>query len=307
MSLDGPDVAPDVTLRADFHSLYRRQRLFGKSPETVRLYGFTFNYFRDCLGREATRDDLCNETIMQCMEWIVAQGLSLRSANKFRDQICALWRFLRDEGLILKGPRVPALPEPERSPIAWTEDQLAALWKMFLDQKGWICGVPSSLYYIALHSIAWDSLERIGAIRQLRWSDLAGQWLKFRAETRKGRRKENIVKLDQTTLEILESIRLPKRELIFPWDKNRTYFWTKHRNMRKKVGLPDDRMHSFHCTRVTGASFAEAAGADATKLLLHGNRKTTERHYLDPRVIPRIHGADVLFRPGSLPPVHGDG
>jgi integrase len=66
--------------------------------------------------------------------------------------------------------------------------------------------------------------------------------------------------------------------------------------------LPTDREHSFHCIRKTGASFADAAGADASKLLGHSSRSVTERHYLDPSIAKRDHAVDFLFRPGDPEP-----
>lgn len=296
------------TLRSHFTVLYQRQRLFGKSQKTVRLYHFTFNYLDAFLGREAVLDDLTDETVMQLMEWIVGEReLSTRTANKARDQLCALWGFLARKTLVKTWPDVPKLPEPERTPVAWSERELGLLWEMLAAQGGFISfhRIPAAQYWLALHSVAYDTLERIGAVRQLKWSDLRQSehlWVHFRAETRKGRKKENTSKLDATTAALLQSIRQPDRELIFPWDQHQTYFWTKYRTMRERAGLPSDPKHSFHCIRRTGASFAEAAGADASRLLGHSSRAVTERSYLDPLVCIRQQAVDFLRRPDSTDP-----
>jgi len=238
---------------------------------------------------------------MSLMEWIIAQGLSVRSANKTRDQLCALWNFLARKGIVKQFPEVPSLPQPERTPIAWSRKELGSLWEMLENQGGEVCGIPSNLYWLALHSVAWDTLERVGAVRQLVWSDLRSEyaWLHFRAETRKGRKKDFTAKLHPTTTALLRSIREPSRSLIFPWSMHPCYFCTKYKSMRERAGLPSDARHSFHCIRRTGASFAEAAGADATRLLGHSSRRVTEQSYLAPEITGKQQAVDVLFRPNG--------
>jgi len=300
----------DGTLWSYFQIMYVRQRLFGKSPETIRLYGHSFDYFREFLGREPKLKDLKDETIMRLMEWIVAvqlpdgtpgRGLAARTANKTRDQIVAMWSFLARKGVVRTWPEVASFPEPKRTPVAWSQPELKALWEMLAHQGGNVCGIPAAKYWLALHSVAYDTLERIGALKQVCWSDLSDDcvWLHIRGETRKGRRNDFTAKLHHTTAALLNEIREPKRILIFPWDKNPSYFWSKYRHMREVAGIASDRKHSFHCLRKTGASFAEAAGADASKLLGHSSRRVTVDHYLDPRMIPQIHGADILPRPDA--------
>jgi integrase len=297
------EIAP--TLRSHFDVLYRRQRLFGKSPETVRLYGYTFDYFERFLGREPLLSDLTDDRVTALMEWIVDRsvglGLSSRTANKTRDQLVALWNFLARKRLVDQFPEVPAFPEAVRDPIAWTRQELRTLWNLCENQRGEICGVPAGLWWITIHSVSWDSLERIGAVRQSVWSDLSSDfiWMHFRAEIRKGRKRDQTAKLHPSTGELLRAIRYPDRDLLFPWEMHPSYLWTKYKAMRRSVGLPVDRMHSFHCIRRTGASFAEAAGVDATRLLGHSSRRVTERYYLSPKIVGKPQGADVLFRPNA--------
>jgi integrase len=297
----------DSTLRSHFLLLYKPKKLFGKSPETVRLYEYTFRYFSAYLGREPALTDLTDESVMGCMEWIRAKPLSLRTANKTRDQLCALWSFLARKGIVKTFPDVPAFPQPEKTPIAWTQSQIRKLWEMCEAQGGYVGGIPAGLYWLALHSVAWDSLERIGAVKQLLRTDLRmdNKWVHFRAETRKGRRKESTSPLHPVTTELLTRICecQPREPKLFPWPLNHSYFWIKYRAMRERASLPTDREHSFHCIRKTGASFADAAGADASKLLGHSSRAVTERYYLDPTISQRQQAVDFLFRPdGPEPP-----
>lgn len=292
----------DDTLRSHFLFLYRPKKLFGKSPETVRLYGYTFDYFAQFLGREAVLSDLTDDRVMALMEWLTrVRCLSARTANKTRDQLCALWRYLARKQIVAHWPDVANLIEPQRAPVAWTREELATLWDLCTNQRGRISGIPAGAWWIALHAVAWDSLERVGAVRQILWSDFSAdlRWLHIRSETRKGRVKDHTAKMHATTVALLEAIREPSRELVFPWHQNACYFWTRYKRMRESVGLPVDRQHSFHALRRTGASFADAAGADATRLLGHSTRAVTVKHYLDPRLCGEVHAADVLFRPGA--------
>ena len=292
-----------LTLRAAFETLYRPKRLFGKSPETVRLYHHTFDYFDRYLAREATLDDLADEIVMGLMESLVDKGLSVRTANKTRDQISALWNFLARKKIVDQFPDIPALPQPARTPVAWSAKQLAELWEACENQGGWVCGIPAGLYWLALHCVAGDTLERIGAVRQLRRGDLRDdlRWVHFRAETRKGRKRDFTCKLHGTTTALLVKLcgQEPDSTLVFPWDKHPCYFWSVYKTLRLRAGLPTDREHSFHCIRKTGASFAEAAGVDASRLLGHSDRRVTETHYLDPMISGKNQASDVLFRPAG--------
>ena len=302
----------DPSLQSHFDLLYRPKRLFGKSPETIRLYGFTFGYFRAFLGREPTIHDLDDAKIMALMEWIVSKtnglGLSLRTANKTRDQLTALWNFLARKSVVKTWPDVPSFPEPHRDPVGWTRDELKLLWQMCAAQRGLIAGVPADLWWLGIHSVAYDTLERIGAVRELRWSRVLyfdshpddDIWAHFPAETRKGGMEPNSARLHRDTVRILRQIRAASDdERVFPWNKAKEYLHTRYRILRQKAGLPTDRFHSFHCIRRTGASFAEAAGADASKLLRHSSRGVTERHYLVPSLTAAAQACDVLRRPDA--------
>jgi integrase len=291
----------DETLRSHFEILYRPKKLFGKSAETSRLYHFTFDYFRRFLGREPAIGDLQDHLVMGCMEWIVGQGLSIRTANKTRDQLLALWRFLARKSVVPQWPDVPSFPEPQRSPVAWNRDELRSLWEMCENQRGKVAGVPANLWWIGIHSVAWDSLERIGAVRFLRKDHVFDdcKWVHFPAEIRKGRRQDFTSKLHPTTGAIIRQILAVGADspFVFPWERRPEYLHTRYKALRERAGLATDRFHSFHCLRRTGASFAEAAGADASKLLGHASRRTTDKHYIDVRVSGKQMACDVLFRP----------
>ena len=153
----------DDTIRSHFETMYRKQRLRGRSESYVRVFRINLDHFDRVLCRPAVLSDLTDATISDVMEWFTSNGRSARTANKFRDQICALWRFLSRKGIVEKWPEVQELPEPEQKPVAWLRPQLARLWEACEAQTGTMCGVTAADWWLALHAVIWNTGERIGA------------------------------------------------------------------------------------------------------------------------------------------------
>ena len=82
---------------------------------------------------------------------------------------------------------------------------------------------------------------------------------------------------------------------VFVWPFSFTYLWYELSRIQKLAGLPTDCKSKFHRIRRTVASYAEAAGANATVMLRHSKREITES-YIDPKICKRQQPADVLFR-----------
>jgi integrase len=291
----------DPSLDSHYRILYERQRLRGGAKSTRCQFVINIRHFGRFLGRSAVIEDLRDDVIADAMGYLIDQGLAPRTANKFRDNMLAIWRFLARKGILDRWPDVDPLPEPVRIPIAWTEEQLKRLWNAIQAQPGRIGGIPANLWWHGLHSLAWDTAERITATYTVPWRqvDLDGGWVVIRAEARKGtrgNRSDHLSKLHGDTVTALRLIHDDHRERVFPWPHNHTYLWHRYKTILKRAGLPHDRDHMFHCLRKSVASYFEACGGNATKLLGHSARRVTER-YLDPRVVRGQHAADVLFRP----------
>lgn len=292
----------DRTLESHFRVLYERQRLRGCSPSTRRQYRINIDHFGEYLGRPATVDDLTDDAVAACMAWFVETRRAPRTANKFRDNMLALWRFLARKHVVDQWADVPPLAEPHRIPVAWTKEQLSRLYGTLDGLTGEIGGVSRRLWWHALHALCWDTAERISAVLSTEWGqvDLAGGWIVVKAEWRKGRRADVLSKLHPDTVHCLTLMREPERPRVLPWPWSKTYVWNRYKRILKAAGLPDDREHKFHCLRKSAASYFEAAGHDATRLLGHSSRRVTAR-YLDPRIVGQTHAADVLFRPAPRP------
>lgn len=201
--------------------------------------------------------------------------------------------------MVVEWPDVKPDVEPERVPRAWTVDQVARLLAACDAEPGELSGVPAGIWWRGLHLVAWDTGERIGAIRDLLWHhlDLYGRHVLVPAELRKGKRRDRLYKIAPDTVAVLSEMRSPPREKIFPWPYCRTYLWDRYDRILRRAGLPTDRTAKFHCLRRSVASHYEAAGGNATELLGHSTRSVTLA-YLDPRIVPSKHAVDLLFRPG---------
>jgi integrase len=278
------------TLLADFYAPLR-----GIEPRTVKIYGFTLRAWKAMLGREPTLDDL--EEL--CVAKLLAHRLRERSvatAAKDRAQIHALWEFAARRGLISRWPQMRRIRVPERIPQAWLTDELQRLLEAAGERQGSIAGVPAAAFWRAAILVGYETGCRVGELLGLEWRDVSPAGILFRAENRKGKRRDIFRPVSPATAEALEAIRLDRPE-VFAWDRCYTNLWRHLGMICKAAGLPNDRLSKFHRLRKTHASYAAAAGLDAQRLLDHASPVTT-RAYLDPRVVQPPAAPDVLPRVG---------
>lgn len=318
IALARPDGCTDCVPRlADLLTIYKQFKLPFAADQTLYQHDLNLRRFGEYLGHDPTILDLRDDAIAGAMVWMIRkQGLAPASANKLRDNLCALWKWaagkrimLEKAGLVVPQmdlPEVPAMTEPERLPVAWTRAQLAVLWDGCSRLPGMIGTIPAAVWMHSLHAVCWDSVDRITAVTSTRWRDvdLAAGWITLRAEVRKGHRRPKLVRPHPSTIELLRRSYEadPRRDLIWEWPYHRTYLWRWYReNVLIPCGLPADRDHSFHALRRSGLSYVDAAGGDAQRMAGHSSRETTERHYIDPRVSPPTQPSDLLFRPGDPP------
>lgn len=290
-----------INTLSDAFSAYSRHVLFDASPGTLNQFRVTMRHARAALGREVKLKDINDDLVLSVFERLKARGRSPATANKCRSNLLAIWRWLCRRNILKRWPDVSKLREPKRLPVAWSRNEVAKLWAALECLPGRVAGIPASDWWIALHSLVWDTGERIGAVLKLEWSDVGDDGtIVFRAENRKGRTADKVHRLHPTTVALLDRLRRPNNQVVFAWDRSRCMIWLRYAEILKRAGLPTDRRHKFHALRRTVASFYEAAGGNATELLGHSSREVTRQHYLDPRITGTISAAcDVLFRPAS--------
>lgn len=272
-----------------------------RHPHTRYQYEKAVSDLSDALGRAAQLGDLSDDNVCRMMRHLQDAGLATRTINERRGRINTLWEWLARRGYVKHFPTVKRLPEPVRTPQAWTKDQLAQLFMAVNALEGSVGTTQERLWWRALLLVLWDSGERIGAVLSIGWQhvDLDSRWLTIPAELRKGKARDMTYRLHPDTVEALRF--LPRHEKVFHWPLDHKYIWARFGTILKSAGLPSGRKDKFHRMRRSVASHYEAAGGNATNLLGHSTRKTTQG-YLDPKIIGSETAIDRLFRPETLAP-----
>lgn len=281
----------DLTLRSFVRDVYAALRAI--SPRTLRLYEFTLDAFRDFLGHEPTAADL-DELVVARFLRHREQTRAAATAAKDRAQLRAIWEFMARHKAVDTWPTIRPVRVPERVPEAWLTEEFARLLATASSEKTTIAGIPGGKWWRALLLLAYDTGERVTALTLLRWQDVRGDFVTFRAESRKGQRRDIIRDIGEETRLALEEIR-GDRELVFPWPYSETYLWTRLSIILRRAKLPAGRRDKFHRIRRTTASYYEAAGHSAQRLLDHSSPATTRR-YLDPRIVSCASAPSVIPR-----------
>lgn len=279
----------------DAAARYARHNLATASPNTLRLWRIAVDLFSRHLGRSARIADLTDDTLAGFIGWRL-ESVTAATTNRDVASLLALWRWLHRCGEVTRWPMVRLVPEPRRTPQAWSRRDFCRLMAAARDAPGRVGDWPARDWWPALLLVLYDTGERIGAVLQLAWPqvDLDGRWVLFLAATRKGRREDKLSRIADDTAEVLAAIR--GDGLVFRWPKDYGYLWACYGRLLRSSGLPTDRYHKFHCIRRTTASHLEAAGGDATAALGHAARRTTLA-YLDPRITQPPQAVDRLWRP----------
>ncbi len=285
-----------MKLETFFFEHYVPKRLLNCSRNTIRLYRTTFRKLNQYLGRQATLDDLNDDLICRYLQKLLEnKDYSKHSAKKERCNLLAIWNYAAKKKFVAEFPQVPVIKAPEPIPTAWTLDEMQAIAKACKMESRKYDGVNGGDWWFALLSIIYETGERIGAVRSLRWENIRGPWITFTAETRKGGIKNNITQVSSSTVQALDAIRAPARFEVFPWPYSETYIYRVYRDILTKAGLDVGRRSMFHKIRRTTATHYSAAGHDATKLLGHSSRRITQA-YLDKTIDRSVNACDVLPR-----------
>lgn len=269
--------------------------LKGVSARTEKLYRYTIEAFGEHLGRPATVDDFEELTVARFLSARL-RDKAVATAAKDRTQLRALWEFAARRGLTNRWPQIRPIRVPERVPRCWLTEEMQRLLLAASERQGTISGVPAAAWWRAALLVCYDTGERVAALLSLEWRDVTPTGVTFRAEGRKGQRRDIYRQISPETAAAIEAIRGPRLK-VFDWDRAMTSLWSHLGKILEAAGLPNDRYSKFHCIRKTTASYAAAAGLDAQRLLDHASPKTT-RAYLDPRVVVPPSAPDVLPRVG---------
>ena len=269
--------------------------LTGVSARTVTLYDYTLRAWGELLGRPPETSDLEELAVARFLSHRVKTKAAATTA-KDAAQLRALWAWCSRRKMCDTWPSTPRIIVPERIPEAWLTEEMHKLMTSAALEQGSICGFPAAAVWRAMLLLAYDTGERVGAIAELKCSDVRGYHVIFRAEERKGRRRDILREISVECADALLAVRRAPDETAIPWDRAHTSRWGILKRILERAGLPSDRRCKFHRIRKTTASYYEAAGGSAQRLLDHSSPAVT-RKYLDPRIVsPGAPAPSVLPR-----------
>lgn len=269
--------------------------LTGISERTSTLYEYTLHSWGELIGRPPETSDLEELAVARFLAHRV-RTKAAATAAKDRAQIRAIWEFAARRKLCDTWPSLPRIVVPERVPEAWLADEMAKIMQSAALEGGSICGFPAADVWRATLLLCYDTGERVGAVSELLVGDVRGLTVLFRAEARKGRRRDIFRDISQECADALAAVRRKPADTAIPWDRPHTCRWRILGRILERAGLPADRRCKFHRIRKTTASYYEAAGGSAQRLLDHSS-PTVTRRYLDPRIVtPGAPAPSVLPR-----------
>lgn len=274
-----------MTLTKFFDDFYRPLKLRGRSASTVRLYRNTIKQYSQFLGREATVEEDLNDLQVSRFLEARAERRSAFTAEKERNQLCALWRCASDRRLCDYRPTIPPSVLPARVPKAWSIDELKALLNVAKVATGKIGDVPAHVFWTAFISVLWESAERCGAILAVETHDYVRPTILVRAEHRKGGKRDKLYTFTPKTCELLDVLaKANVGRKLFHWPLDRLYIWNRFGKLVKKAGIETGSRCKFHQLRRSAATHFAARGGDPTALLDHSSPRVTKA-YLDPRYL----------------------
>ena len=258
----------------------------GLSWKTKKEYRTSVNKLDRYLNRSAVLADLNNQTIGAYFSALIQLGQSESTVNKERNQLLAFWRFAHTMGMLIVGPLIQPLRPGEKVPTALTLDQLKALRRAIPELTGKTAGIPNASLMRACFSIQYVTGARLGEVLALRFDDISGRVLTFRAETRKFGKNPMVKSVPEWVINDIQMICKPKRSDVFPVENGVEKFAYLFDRLFRLAEVPRPKGKSSHLLRSTYATMIWVAGGNATDSLGHASEETTRKAYLDPRFKP---------------------
>lgn len=298
-----PTDSADCSVREFFESVYVPARLPLGSDRTTDHYHYALRKFASAVGHEPLLSDLSDRNLMLMVRAMRADGIAVATINRGPlSRILALWRFAARRGLVTTWPEISRLNEPQIVPESWTVAQVQQLLDGCARMPGRVGTHEAGDWWRAFNLVAFYTGERTGAILRIPYDglNLAARTLVVPATCRKGRTKPAVYRdLPDVVVEALRAIESPRRPKLFAWPLCESRFYAAYTRLLQLAGLPSGRRHKPQKLRRTFATLLEAAGGDATKALMHSDRRVTERSYLDPTQATGPAPASLLPRVGE--------
>ncbi len=259
-------------------------RLRGRSRESVRLLHHAIRAYSRHLGRPATLDDLEDLAVSRFLMARSAAGLSPHSVARERSGLLALWNLARARGLVALAPCVQPEVLPEKTPRAFTTDELGRLYAAAGAARGYVGAIPAGVWFRALMLVAFETSERIGALLKAPVTGWHRPTLIVPPHVRKGGRAGRAYDVSPACADLLDATSRNDAGLVLHWPYSTTALYKRWHTITRAAGLGDGRDVQFHALRRSTASHLTASGGSAQNQLGHSSDRVT-RKYLDPRIV----------------------
>lgn len=278
-------------LSSFFEQHYLRVVLAGRSPATVADMRSFVSVWDKSMGPLDLREiDL--PTASNYLRSLLKDH-SAATANKHRSYLLAMLREARREKLVRGGwfKRLRKLPEEQKLPEAWDRAQVERVLAEAAKQPGEMVGVPLCDWWRAFMLVLVNTGVRRKAGLSILTADvdLERRLLVVRATGQKTR-KDQCFAVSERTADAIQAIYVPTRIALFPWFACQATLGRHFKRICQRAGVPCGG-HSGVCHRArsTAITHAWAVSPDAARQMAgHPSLKTTQEHYVDPRVLAEL-------------------
>lgn len=274
-----------------FNQIYWPKKL-GRSPKTASLYKGVIKRLGEFLQRDAVLVDLNDDTLCAFLQWRLASRSPV-TASREKEKIVALANFAAKKRHIVEFVDVPAIPIPEKQPVAMTLEQIQSLLSACKLVTGRIGLVRAAEWWYAYHLVNLTIGERTGAMLELRWEWLRPDGTLPVPGIYRKCKKPKTHHLPPVAMQAIENLRGRTEGRIFEFPFHKTTFWLRNKKVLRAAGLPTTREWQPQMNRRTFASWLEANGGDATEALDHSARRVTTKSYLDPTIAIRSKASTI--------------
>lgn len=289
---------------------YVPERLATSPATTHQENERTIRFLGDFLKRPATTRDLKKDTIIAYLNARLKAkkrrgtgAISAETVDKERRVLVFLSRFSYDEfGTKLGTPpprKIPKLKGLRQQPEAYRLEDITRLLAAAAEETELLLGIPAGLWWTSLLASYYCTGYRRRALLASRWDDLDRDRgiLRCRPENQK-QRVAQAQPLHPAVLILLDRIRQPDRELIWPWPyRSHGPWYRRQRRIILRAGLsfvprkPTHALRAAHATYLAGAAGLAAAAESCG----HSSSRVTLTSYIDPAIASER-------RAGLLPP-----
>lgn len=268
------------------------------SASGIYQFEVAIRRFQAWTGHPIGIAELTDEMLCNFLAARQQAGRSAATINSNRSKLLSLWNCAWRKRLHPEQPRdVPRRREPQRTPQAWTDEEVSRLVDYTFRLNGTIDGLQRRYYWSSLILVIWNTAARVGAVRGVTPDrcDLSGGFIHLRAEEQK-QNADQLFRLSESTVKTIRRIYDTSRPLIWPWPYCHRQFWVHFRRLVERAGLTAGKTHDlFHKLRRSSLSYVAAHDLElARQQAGHSTSRLTLRSYIDPRIAHQRSGVDVL-------------